>query len=162
MLYEIANEPNGVSWASIKSYAEEVIPVIRQRDPDSVIIVGTRGWSSLGVSEGSGPAEIAANPVNASNIMYAFHFYAASHRDNYLNALREASELFPVFVTEFGTETYTGDGANDFQMADALHRPDGGTRRSGGPSGTTRTTSVPARSSSRAPARPAARGAVRR
>jgi len=118
VLYEIANEPNGVSWASIKSYAEEVIPVIRQRDPDSVIIVGTRGWSSLGVSEGSGPAEIAANPVNASNIMYAFHFYAASHRDNYLNALREASELFPVFVTEFGTETYTGDGANDFQMAD--------------------------------------------
>ena len=30
MLYEICNEPNGgTSWDSIKSYAEEVIPVIR-------------------------------------------------------------------------------------------------------------------------------------
>ncbi len=118
VLYEIANEPNGVSWASIKSYAEEVIPVIRQRDPDSVVIVGTPGWSSLGVSEGSGPAEIAADPVDAGNVMYAFHFYAASHRDDYLDALRSAAQMFPVFVTEFGTESYTGDGTNDYVMAE--------------------------------------------
>uniref|UniRef100_UPI0035197207 cellulase family glycosylhydrolase n=1 Tax=Thermobifida halotolerans TaxID=483545 RepID=UPI0035197207 len=118
VLYEIANEPNGVSWSSIRSYAEEIIPVIRSHDPDSVVIVGTPGWSSLGVSEGSGPAEIAADPVDADNVMYTFHFYAASHRDNYLNALRDAAQMFPVFVTEFGTESYTGDGTNDYAMAE--------------------------------------------
>lgn len=42
VLYEICNEPNGgTSWDSIKSYAEEVIPVIRAQKPDAVILVGT-------------------------------------------------------------------------------------------------------------------------
>lgn len=49
ILYEIANEPSGVSWASIKSYAEEIIPIIRENDENSVILVGTRAWSSRGV-----------------------------------------------------------------------------------------------------------------
>jgi endoglucanase len=113
VIYEIANEPNGVSWAAIKSYAEQVIPVIRAADPDAVIIVGTRGWSSLGVSDGSNETEIINNPVNATNIMYAFHFYAASHQDNYRAAVSRAATKLPLFVTEFGTVTYTGGGAVD-------------------------------------------------
>ncbi|MCY1143005.1 cellulase family glycosylhydrolase [Actinoplanes sp. Pm04-4] len=113
VIYEIANEPNGVSWAGIKSYAEQVIPVIRANDPDAVIIVGTRGWSSLGVSDGSSSSEITANPVNASNIMYAFHFYAASHKDNYRAEVQRAAASLPLFVTEFGTVTATGGGQVD-------------------------------------------------
>ncbi|MEV6303653.1 cellulase family glycosylhydrolase [Actinoplanes sp. NPDC051861] len=113
VIYEITNEPNGVSWAGIKSYAEQVIPVIRANDPDAVVIVGTRGWSSLGVSEGSNSSEIVSNPVNASNIMYTFHFYAASHKDNYRAEVERAAASLPLFVTEFGTVTYTGDGAVD-------------------------------------------------
>lgn len=117
LLYEIANEPSGVSWSRIKSYAQELIPVIRANDPETPILVGTRGWSSLGVSEGGSEAEIINNPVTASNIMYVFHFYAASHRDEYLNTLSRAADRIPVFVTEFGTQDYTGDGANDFAMS---------------------------------------------
>ncbi len=113
VIYEIANEPNGVSWAGIKSYAEQVIPVIRAHDPDAVVIVGTRGWSSLGVSEGSSSSEITANPVNATNIMYAFHFYAASHKDNYRAEVQRAAASLPLFVTEFGTVTATGGGQVD-------------------------------------------------
>ena len=113
VIYEIANEPNGVSWAAIKSYAEQVIPVIRANDPDAVIIVGTRGWSSLGVSDGSSAAEITANPVRATNIMYAFHFYAASHKDNYRAEVQRAAAVLPLFVTEFGTVQATGGGAVD-------------------------------------------------
>jgi len=117
VLYETANEPNGVSWTSLKSYHEQVIPVIREHDPDSVIILGTRAWSSFGINEGSDASEIVNNPVDAENIMYAFHFYAASHRESYIEAVAAASEQFPVFVTEWGTQTYTGDGANDFAMS---------------------------------------------
>jgi endoglucanase len=117
LLYEIANEPSGVAWSRIKSYAEALIPVIRQRDPETPVIVGTRAWSSLGVSDGANESEVVNNPVNASNILYTFHFYAASHRDEYLNALSRAADRIPMFVTEFGTQTYTGDGGNDFAMA---------------------------------------------
>ena len=117
LLYEIANEPNGVAWSRIKSYAEELIPVIRAVDPETPVIVGTRAWSSLGVSDGADESEVVANPVNAANIMYTFHFYAASHGDEYLNALSRAADRIPMFVTEFGTQEYTGDGPDDFGMA---------------------------------------------
>ncbi|NED32609.1 cellulase family glycosylhydrolase [Streptomyces sp. SID8499] len=113
VIYEIANEPNGVSWAAIKNYAEQVIPVIRAADPDAVVIVGTRGWSSLGVSDGSNESEIVNNPVNAANIMYTFHFYAASHKDNYRATVSRAASQLPPFVTEFGTVSATGGGAVD-------------------------------------------------
>ncbi|MER7455956.1 cellulase family glycosylhydrolase [Micromonospora sp. NPDC126480] len=119
VIYEITNEPNGVSWSTIKNYAEQVIPVIRANDPDAVIIVGTRAWSSLGVSEGGNATEVINNPVNASNVMYAFHFYAASHRESYRAELERAAARLPMFVTEFGTVAYTGDGAADLASSAA-------------------------------------------
>ncbi|GIF73827.1 hypothetical protein Asi02nite_33450 [Asanoa siamensis] len=117
ILYEIANEPSGVSWSRIRSYAEQLIPVIRTHDPDAVVLVGTRGWSSLGVSEGADEREVVADPVRAANVMYTFHFYAASHDRRYLDTLSRAADRLPMFVTEFGTQTYTGDGGNDFARA---------------------------------------------
>ncbi|WP_274557373.1 glycoside hydrolase family 5 protein [Streptomyces spiramyceticus] len=117
VLYEVANEPSGVGWSKIKSYAEKIIPIIRAQDPDAVVLVGTRAWSSFGVSEGADEQEVVRNPVNASNIMYTFHFYAASHQREYLDALNRASDRLPVFVTEFGTQNYAGEGANDFAQS---------------------------------------------
>ena len=114
MIYDVANEPNGVSWAGIKSYAEQVIPVIRQYNPNAVVLVGTHGWGSMGTSDGRTANDIYLNPVNATNIMYTFHFYAASHGQAYRDNLIWAAQRMPVFVTEFGSQDYTGDGANDF------------------------------------------------
>lgn len=116
VLYEIANEPNRVSWSQIKIYSEKVIPVIRAEDPDSVILVGNHGWSTLGKSDGSTEQKILDNPVRASNIMYTFHYYAAFYRDPFRHHLDRASEKLPIFVTEWGTPSYTGIG-NDFPMA---------------------------------------------
>ncbi|WP_419999477.1 glycoside hydrolase family 5 protein [Streptomyces boninensis] len=116
VIYEIANEPHGVSWQSIKDYAETIIPVIRERDADSVVLVGTRGWSSMGLAEGATEQEIVDSPVAAKNIMYTFHFYAATHRDNYLQTLERAAGKLPVFVSEFGLDEASGDGGNDLTM----------------------------------------------
>ncbi|GAA0557656.1 cellulase family glycosylhydrolase [Chitinophaga japonensis] len=117
VIYDICNEPNGVSWNSIKSYADQLIPVIRAIDNDAVILIGTHGWSSFGVSDGRTAQDILNNPVNFPNIMYTFHFYAASHQSAYYNMLDWASDRLPVFVTEFGTQEYTGDGPNNFNMS---------------------------------------------
>ncbi|GAA4062293.1 cellulase family glycosylhydrolase [Nonomuraea soli] len=114
LLYEIMNEPSGVAWSRIRNYAHEIIPVIRANDPESLILVGTRAWSSLGVSEGSDESEIVASPVNATNIMYTFHFYAGSHGSEYLDTLSSAADRLPMFVTEFGTQTASGGGSNNF------------------------------------------------
>ncbi len=118
ILYEIANEPNGVNWSTIKNYADQIIPVIRAIDPTAPIIVGTPGWSSLGVSDGHNYQQIVNNPISYPNILYTFHFYAASHGDEYFDTLDHASNVLPIFVTEFGTQTHTGDGENNFVMSD--------------------------------------------
>jgi len=117
VLYEVANEPSGVSWPTLKGYHEQIIPVIRAIDADAVVLAGTRAWSSLGLSEDGDETEVIDDPVNAGNIMYTFHFYAASHDDYYLDGLARAAERIPMFVTEFGTQEYTGDGPNDFAMS---------------------------------------------
>ena len=114
ILYDVANEPNGTAWSRIRAYHEAIIPVIRAADPDSVILLGTHGWGSLGVSDGGSETDVINNPVNADNIMYTFHFYAGSHGTEYLNTLSRAADRIPVFVTEFGTQTASGDGANNF------------------------------------------------
>jgi endoglucanase len=114
VIYEIANEPNGVSWSGIKSYAQEMIALIREYDPDGIVIVGTPDWSSFGVSGGGGPEDVLADRLSEANVMYTFHFYAASHGQEYLGALATAADSLPVFVTEWGTQDYSGDGSNDF------------------------------------------------
>ena len=117
VIYEIANEPNGVPWSRIKEYAEQVIPAIRAHDDDAVILVGTPAWSSFGVSESGSPAEVVADPLADDDVMYTFHFYAADFREPYLDALAQASDSLPVFVSEFGAQESTGGGPNDFEMA---------------------------------------------
>lgn len=112
VLYEICNEPNGyATWDSVKSYAEEVIPVIRANDPDAVIIVGTPTWSQ-------DIDKAKDNPLAEDNLLYALHFYAGTHKDALWNRLDSCVQNgLPVFVSEFGMCDASGNGANDFNSA---------------------------------------------
>ncbi len=122
VLYEICNEPNGGgTWSQIKAYAQQIIPVIRENDPGAVIIVGTPNWSQR-------VNEAAADPITGwENIMYTFHFYAATHGANIRQLLVNALDAgLPVFVTEYGICAADGNGALDeaqaAQWIDALDR----------------------------------------
>ncbi|MBT1695885.1 cellulase family glycosylhydrolase [Fulvivirgaceae bacterium PWU4] len=114
VIYDICNEPNGVGWNTIRNYATQVIPVIRAIDSDAVVLVGTHGWSTFGVSGDGTLQDVVNNPLPYSNVMYTFHFYAASHGQAYIDMLDDASDVLPVFVTEFGSQTASGDGTNNF------------------------------------------------
>ena len=118
IIYDVCNEPNGtgVNWNRIKTYADQIIPVIRGIDNDAVVLVGTQGWATFGVSGEGNLQDVLDNPLSFDNVMYTFHFYAKSHQDAYLNVLDQASSQLPVFVTEFGSQEFTGDGPNDFVM----------------------------------------------
>ena len=106
VIYEICNEPNGgTSWAQIKSYAKKIIKTIRTYDGDGIIIVGTPTWSQ-DVDQAAG------SRVAGKNIMYAFHFYADTHRDSYRAKVKAAAEAgLPIFVTEYGICDASGSGA---------------------------------------------------
>ncbi len=114
VLYEICNEPNGgTTWAQIKAYAQQIIPVIRANDPDAVIIVGTPTWSQE-------VDKAAADPITGyDNIMYALHFYAATHQDGLRQTMVNAIKAgLPVFVTEYGICDASGSGALNIGQAD--------------------------------------------
>ena len=114
VIYEICNEPNGgTSWSQVKSYAEEIIPVIRANDADAVIIVGTPNWSQY-------VNEAAADPIRGyNNIMYSLHFYADTHQDSLRNTMTQAIEAgLPIFVTEYGICDAGGSGAINTVQAD--------------------------------------------
>ena len=113
VIYEICNEPNGnVNWADIQKYATEIIPVIRKNAPESVVIVGTP-TSSQEVDKPK------ADPLPFDNLMYALHFYAATHKESLRNVMKDAlDEGLPIFVTEFGICDASGDGELDLMEAD--------------------------------------------
>lgn len=113
VLYEICNEPNGgTSWSDIKSYAEEVIGVIRSYDEDGIIIVGTPNWSQY-------VDQAAADPITGyDNIMYALHFYAATHKESLRSTMTAAIDAgLPIFVTEYGICDASGNGGIDENQA---------------------------------------------
>lgn len=113
VIYEICNEPHGVTWKNdIKPYANEIIPIIRKNSPEALIIAGTNTWSQ-DVDEAS------EDLLEFDNIAYSFHFYAGTHKlDNFKNKIEKAlSKGATVFVTEWGTSDASGNNGNYFDEA---------------------------------------------
>lgn len=112
VIYEICNEPNGgTGWGEIKSYAEEIINVIRENDSNAIVIVGTPTWSQ--------DVDVAADDkIIGDNIMYAMHFYADTHRDYIREKLVTAHEKgLPVIISEFGICDASGNGGINYDEA---------------------------------------------
>ena len=109
VLYEICNEPNsGTTWSDIKKYANTIIDVIRKNDKKAVIIVGTPNWSQR-IDEAAG------SPIKGQkNIMYALHFYAATHKDDLRNLISKTRQKgLPVIISECNISEASGNGQVD-------------------------------------------------
>ncbi len=109
IIYELFNEPAEADWPQVKAYAEAVIKVIREKDPDNIILVGCPKWDQ----EIQLPA---ADPIRGyKNLMYTMHFYAGTHkqwlRDRTDAALKAG---LPVFISESAGMGASGDGAIDY------------------------------------------------
>jgi endoglucanase len=106
VIYELFNEPDKESWNEVKAYASEVIKEIRKFDPDNVILVGSPHWDQ--------DIHLAADAplYGFTNLMYTFHFYAATHkkelRDRGDYALKKG---LPIFISESAGMEATGNGA---------------------------------------------------
>jgi len=109
IIYEVYNEPINQSWATIKSYAENVIAVIRENDPDNLIVVGTPFFSQN--------VDVAStDPINDPNVAYTLHFYAGTHGASLRNrAITAMNNGIALFITEWGTVNASGDGAVDVE-----------------------------------------------
>jgi endoglucanase len=103
--YEIFNEPlrssdKGVptleAWEAWKEYCEEVIDLIRQNDPDTIVIVG-------GLQAAYDLSFVSQVLEERSNIAYATHPYpAVTWNKNWDTAFGNVADQYPIIATEFG------------------------------------------------------------
>ena len=124
VIFEIFNEPACITggtgdcseiefgggylgWSSIRTYANQVISVIREYS-DNLIIVGTPMWDQ------QPNAAINSKVTDKyNNTAYAFHYYAGSHSTSVegANAVKAMNAGLSVFVSEWGTINADGKGA---------------------------------------------------
>ena len=109
IIYELFNEPAEATWPEVKAYAEAVIKVIREKDPDNIILVGSPKWDQ----ELQLPA---ADPIKGyKNLMYTMHFYAGTHRQWLRDRTDAAIKAgLPVFISESGGMASSGDQKIDY------------------------------------------------
>jgi len=110
IIYELFNEPAEANWPQVKAYAEAVIKVIREKDPDNIILVGCPKWDQ----EIQLPA---ADPIKGyKNLMYTMHFYAGTHKQWLRDRTDAAIKAgLPVFISESAGMEASGDGPIDYK-----------------------------------------------
>lgn len=104
--YEIFNEPmrseedkglpSAEGWDIWKNFCEEIIDLIRQNDPDKIVIVG-------GLGAAYDLSFVIENPIERANIAYATHIYppAVWYKD-WDSAFGNTASQYPVIATEIG------------------------------------------------------------
>ena len=122
VIFELFNEPTDVSWSTIKTYADQVVSVIREYS-DNLILVGTPKWDQ-------NPQAPIGNEVNdpKKNTAYTLHYYANSHcwSGSYdwsdptwggdcegTKGEKAMNAGLSVFVSEWGTADANGGGNPD-------------------------------------------------
>lgn len=132
VIYEICNEPNEDTdgdphrpevWGWIKKYANKVLPIIADNDPGAVVLVGTPQWDqavSLPIED-----PLLGDFMSKLNVMYSFHYYAGD-QERYLGLLSSASAFIPLFVSEWGLSSHTGDSGVAKESGDKLMKVCGG------------------------------------
>jgi len=113
VIFEVFNEPENISWSDVKSYANQVIQVIRQYS-DNLILVGNPKWDQ-------NPSDAIGNEVTdpKNNTAYTLHYYANAHNwegsyewgeSEGLKGEKAMNAGLSVFISEWGTGDANGGG----------------------------------------------------
>ncbi len=137
VIFEIYNEPNcndgtdnsscaKTTWAEIKTYANAIIPIIRQYS-NNLILVGTRHWSRR-------VDDVIGDEIDDDNVAYVLHFYADNHfLDRSVVALNDPAPSFRevitqamdagllVFISEYGTTDSNGGQGDKLNSHNPAH-----------------------------------------
>jgi len=124
IIYEIFNEPKQITWATIKTYADNIIGKIRAKGANNLILVGTPEWSAR-------PNKADGDYLSDPNVAYVFHFYAFTHKTT--NGNTPGNPTYsegittvlnagkPIFASEYGTVASSGNGTHDAASTNAWY-----------------------------------------
>ena len=121
IIYEIWNEPIGAygdaggraNWREIKAYAREIISVIRDNDPNGLIVVGTPFYDQRPDLAAEDPLTTDSKGRPVGNVAYTIHAYAGAHKQQVRDWGQKALDAgLALFMTECG-RTGTNYGPNN-------------------------------------------------
>ncbi|WP_226022565.1 sugar-binding protein [Halomicrobium salinisoli] len=124
VLFELFNEPtepsgNGLeSWRTWRETAQPWVDLIRDRAPETPIIVGSPQWTSM--------TRFAPEaPFRGENLLYAAHVFPSWERDTWEVNFGDPALEVPVFVTEWGYANADGERYEPHMMGttDGWGRP---------------------------------------
>lgn len=95
VIFEIFNEPAGISAADWRASAQVLVDAIRSTGADQLIIVGGTEYSR-------DLSWVLEEPIHGANIVYAAHIYPAHSRYSWDRWFGDVAEKYPVVVTEWG------------------------------------------------------------
>ncbi|MBU6427374.1 MAG: cellulase family glycosylhydrolase [Cyanobacteria bacterium REEB65] len=101
ILYDIQNEPEGISWKTYAPWAQAAIDNIRAVNPKALVMVEGTQW-------GSDLSQVLGSPLRGSNIVYSVHEYGPSYGPAdagpqlWDQLFGSVAQKYPVFVGEFG------------------------------------------------------------
>ncbi len=113
IVYEIWNEPIGefgdaggrTTWRAIKAYAREIISVIRDNDPNGLIVVGTPFYDQRPDLAAEDPLTVDSKGRPVGNVAYTIHAYAGAHRQQIRDYGQKALDKgLALFMTESGRD----------------------------------------------------------
>ena len=67
-LFELYNEPNGITNANFRTVAQTIMDTVRQYNTTHTFIIGGNGWNSAS-------GLVTFEPINDANVIYTFHNY---------------------------------------------------------------------------------------
>lgn len=120
VLFEVCNEPTNTQWYDgtgndLYTYCKKMTQLIRGIGSDAIVICGTNQYSSQ-------IDKVAEKPLSVdgiSNVMYTYHFYAATHYADEQEKVKAALEGgTPVFISEYGVCNASGNGAYDLENSE--------------------------------------------
>lgn len=123
VIYEVFNEPTSSDWSAIKAYSIAVIQAIRAKDPDNLIVVGTREWSQQVMEPALDPIKDGSGNL-MPNVAYTLHFYASDNDHQKLRARADSAMAkgIALFATEWGNSASSGGGnLNQGYMTDFMN-----------------------------------------
>jgi aryl-phospho-beta-D-glucosidase BglC (GH1 family) len=95
VLFEIFNEPQGISSADWRRSAQKIVAVIRETGARQLILVG-------GVDYAKELSWVVAQPVAGENIAYTAHIFPAHSQASWDTWFGEAASQYPILLTEWG------------------------------------------------------------
>ena len=119
VLFEVFNEPQGISAVQWQPAATELVHLIRNQDAAQLVIVG-------GIEYAHDLRWVLDNPIPDDNIAYAAHIYPLHQPSTWQYYFGNAAEESPVLITEWGFMAENASEKQDFLLdgtAETYGRP---------------------------------------